>query len=95
MKELIISSGDASQRMDKYLKRVFPNMGSSFLYKMLRKKNITLNSKKATGSELVQTGDRIQCFFSDETFDKFAGIIADTGAASWLPGHGSPHPQVL
>lgn len=82
MKELIISSGDASQRMDKYLKRVFPNMGSSFLYKMLRKKNITLNSKKATGSELVQTGDRIQCFFSDETFNKFAGIIADTGAAS-------------
>lgn len=73
MKELTISSHEASQRMDKYLKRIFPEMGTSFLYKMLRKKNITLNGKKATGSELVQTGDRIQCFFSDETFDKFAG----------------------
>lgn len=73
MKELTISSHEASQRMDKYLKRIFPQMGTSFLYKMLRKKNITLNGKKATGSELVQTGDRIQCFFSDETFDKFAG----------------------
>lgn len=73
MRELTITSHDASQRMDKYLKRVFPEMGTSFLYKMLRKKNITLNGKKATGSELVQTGDRIQCFFSDETFDKFAG----------------------
>lgn len=40
---------------------------------MLRKKNITLNGKKATGSELIQAGDLIQCFFSDETFDKFAG----------------------
>jgi len=45
------------------------------MYKMLRKKNITLNKKKATGAEQVQTGDLIQCFFSDETFDKFAGII--------------------
>ena len=73
MKELTITTHDASQRMDKYLKRVFPEMGTSFLYKMLRKKNITLNGKKATGSELVQAGDLIQCFFSDETFDKFAG----------------------
>lgn len=73
MKELTIKSPDSNQRLDKYLKRVFPEMGTSFLYKMLRKKNITLNSKKATGSEQVKTGDLIQCFFSDETFDKFAG----------------------
>ena len=73
MKELTIKSPDAGQRLDKYLKRVFPEMGTSFLYKMLRKKNITLNTKKATGSEQVQSGDLIQCFFSDETFDKFAG----------------------
>jgi len=73
MKELTITTHDASQRMDKYLKRVFPEMGTSFLYKMLRKKNITLNGKKATGSELIYAGDLIQCFFSDETFDKFAG----------------------
>ena len=73
MKELTVTSQDSKQRLDKYLKRVFPEMGTSFMYKMLRKKNITLNKKKATGSEQVQTGDLIQCFFSDETFDKFAG----------------------
>jgi len=73
MKELTIKSQDSNQRLDKYLKRVFPEMGTSFLYKMLRKKNITLNSKKAIGSEQIKTGDLIQCFFSDETFDKFAG----------------------
>ena len=74
MKELQVTSQDARQRLEKYLKRVFPQMGTSFLYKMLRKKNITLNGKKATGSEQVLAGDLIQCFFSDETFDKFAGI---------------------
>ena len=78
MKELQVTSQDAKQRLDKYLKRTFPEMGTSFLYKMLRKKNITLNGKKATGSEQVVSGDLIQCFFSDETFDKFAGISKST-----------------
>ena len=76
MKELQVTSQDAKQRLDKYLKRMFPEMGTSFLYKMLRKKNITLNGKKATGSEQVLSGDLIQCFFSDETFDKFAGLTS-------------------
>lgn len=73
MQQIEITSQDAKQRLDKYLKRKFPEMGTGFLYKMLRKKNITLNGKKATGAELVQTGDLIQCFFSEETFNKFSG----------------------
>ncbi len=40
---------------------------------MLRKKNITLNGKKATGNEKLLKGDTIKLFLSDETFDKFAG----------------------
>ena len=47
---------------------------------MLRKKNITLNRKKAEGSEKLAAGDVIQMFFADETYEKFAGtdIKADT-----------------
>ncbi len=73
MKEIRITSQDASQRLDKYLKRLLPEMGTSFMYKMLRKKNITLNGKKAGGSELLADGDIVKCFFSDETYDKFSG----------------------
>ena len=73
MKEIQIKKADSGQRFDKYLKRIFPEMGTSFMYKMLRKKNITLNDKKASGSELIQDGDIVKCFFSDETFDKFSG----------------------
>ncbi len=75
MKQLEVTGQDEKQRLDKYLKRIFPQMGTSFLYKMLRKKNITLNGKKATGSEQILAGDLIQCFFSEETFDKFAGNV--------------------
>ena len=41
---------------------------------MLRKKNITLNGKKADGTEKLAVGDCIKIFFSDETFEKFKGL---------------------
>ena len=47
MKEISITANDAGQRLDKYLRKYLPEAGSGFLYKMLRKKNITLNGKKA------------------------------------------------
>lgn len=73
MKELKIDANDSNQRFDKFLKRVLPNASTSFIYKMLRKKNITLNDKKADGSEKLNTGDNIKIWFSDETFAKMAG----------------------
>lgn len=77
MKEFVIKPNEANQRFDKYLKKLLPKAGTSFLYKMLRKKNITLNKKKATGSEVVSSGDVVNVFFSDETFDKFAADTSD------------------
>ncbi len=74
MKELRIDTGDSNQRFDKFLKRVLPNASTSFIYKMLRKKNITLNEKKADGSEKLNVGDVIKIWFSDETFAKMAGV---------------------
>lgn len=71
MQSMQISDNQAGQRLDKYLRRLMPTAGSGFLYKMLRKKNITLNGRKAEGNELLQKGDTVQFFFSDETFQSF------------------------
>jgi 23S rRNA pseudouridine955/2504/2580 synthase len=43
----------------------------SFIYKMLRKKNIKLNGKKAEGNEMLATGDEIKLFLADETIASF------------------------
>ena len=51
MRELKIGPLDGGQRLDKYLLRVFKEADKGFLYRMLRKKNITLNGKKAEGGE--------------------------------------------
>lgn len=75
MKELIITEKDAGQRFDKFLKRYLVNASTSFIYKMLRKKNITLNGKKASGNEILKKDDRTSIFFSDETLEKFTQSI--------------------
>ena len=61
-----VKSGEKDQRFSKYLQRRLPGAPSSFLYKMLRKKNITLNGKKASGSELLLEGDLVTLFLSDD-----------------------------
>lgn len=74
MQSLTVSKNEAGQRMDKLLSKYLNLAGKSFLYKMMRKKNITLNGKKCDGSEKLQEGDEIKLFLSDETIDKFSEV---------------------
>ncbi len=80
MREIIITEKEAGQRLDKYLNRYLPEAGKSFLYKMMRKKNIVLNGKKCTGGELLQTEDSVRLFFAEETLEKFMGKTAAEAA---------------
>lgn len=73
MQEITVSARDAGQRLDKFLGKYLPEAPRSFCYKMLRKKNITLNGKKASGSEKLEEQDRITLFLSQETIGKFRG----------------------
>lgn len=76
MQQFIIGANEAGQRLDKYLKKLLKEAPASFLYKMMRKKNIVLNGKKAGGSELLGQGDTVGLFLSDETIAKFQGAPA-------------------
>ncbi len=82
MKLLVIESHEAGQRLDKYLGRYLAQAPKSFLYKMMRKKNITLNGKKCEGSEKLVAGDEVKLFFSDDTLEKFAGKGLDQVAGN-------------
>lgn len=75
MQEFMVTKQEAGWRLDKYLKKLLPQAASGFLYKMLRKKNITLNEKKAAGNEVIAAGDTVKLFFSQETYRKFSGKL--------------------
>lgn len=70
MRQLIIHKNDEHQRLDKYLKKYFSEAPGSFIYKMLRKKNIVLNGKKADGTEKLSAGDEIKLFLAEDTIEK-------------------------
>lgn len=74
MQSLIVSTNEAGQRLDKLLAKYLNLAGKGFLYKMMRKKNITLNGKKCDGSEKLTSGDEIKLFLSEETILKFSEV---------------------
>lgn len=78
MQTFIVKENEKGQRLDKLLTKYLNTAPKSFLYKMLRKKNITLNGKKAAGSEILALGDEIKLFLSDETIEKFSQTKAVT-----------------
>ena len=53
MQEIIIGKNEVGQRFDKFLFKFFKEAPGSFIYKMLRKKNIVLNNKKAKDRKSV------------------------------------------
>nr|WP_315100598.1 RluA family pseudouridine synthase [uncultured Catonella sp.] len=66
---------DSGGRLDKYLLKFLKDAPTGFIYKMLRKKNIVLNGKKAAGNEFLKENDEIKLFLADETIVKFGGKV--------------------
>ena len=71
MQEITIGKNEAGQRLDKFLAKYMNLAPKSFFYKMMRKKNITLNGKKCEGAEKLNEGDVVKLFLSDETIEGF------------------------
>ena len=72
---------EAGGRLDKYLMKFLKEAPASFIYKMLRKKNIVLNGKKAAGSEFLKEDDEVKLYLSDETVVKFGGKVISSKTA--------------
>ena len=62
MIEIKINKSNENQRLDKYLLKYFNKAPKSFIYKMLRKKNIKLNGKKTEGNEIIINNDIINIY---------------------------------
>jgi len=71
MQEIIITQDIAGQRADKFLARYLGAAPKTFIHKMLRKKNIVVNGKRAEGAQILVVGDVMTLYLSDETITKF------------------------
>ncbi|SHH65881.1 23S rRNA pseudouridine955/2504/2580 synthase [Caloranaerobacter azorensis DSM 13643] len=71
MKEIIISKNESNQRLDRFLKKYMPRASKGFIYKMLRKKRIKLNGKKAKPNDILKEGDILNLYLAEDTINKF------------------------
>lgn len=71
LKEIIVNNNDANQRIDRFLKKYLQNASIGTIYKLLRKKRIKVNGKKANPEDMIIEGDSIQFYLSLDTLDSF------------------------
>lgn len=71
MREIIVNKNENDQRLDRFLKKYLEEAPNSFIYKMIRKKNIKLNGARTKPETNIFEGDKIQLYLADETIDKF------------------------
>lgn len=79
MRLYIIGENDGGQRLDKYLAKLTVGMPKSLLYKYIRQKCVKVNGKKADAAQIVNVGDEIKLFISDEFFED--RLISDKALA--------------
>lgn len=71
MKQIDITQQEQNQRLDKFLLKYLNKAPKGFIYKMLRKKRIKYNGKKGEGNEILQKGDCLQLYLSEQTIESF------------------------
>lgn len=70
MTELTIQKNDAGQRADRFLSKAYPNLKSTLVCKLMRKKRIKLNGAKAEPKVILKEGDVFRFYLSEELLAK-------------------------
>lgn len=67
----IVTKQDGSRRIDKFVRKILNDAPLSFIYKMFRKKDIKVNSKKVDINYIIKPGDEIDIYITESYLKKF------------------------
>lgn len=70
-KQFMVSETDANQRLDKFLIKVLSGAPKSFIFKLIRKKDIKVNNKKTTANYIIQQGDIVTVYLTTAQKEDF------------------------
>ena len=68
---LKVTSKDSNQRVDKYVKKYLNEAPLSFIYKLFRKKDVKINKHWVKENYILQEGDEISIYISDQQLEEF------------------------
>ena len=66
MKTVKINKNDANLRLDNFIRKVFPNLRTSEIYKYVRNKRIKVNNKRTEFNYKLKENDEVQLYINDE-----------------------------
>ena len=72
MRTLYIKQNDAGQRLDKFLTKAVKALPKSLMYKAIRTKKIKVNRKRTEIGYILNEGDSVELFISEEFFSDTA-----------------------
>lgn len=70
MREFFINSNDKGQRLDKFVQKTVKGIPTSLMYKAIRTKKIKVNRKRAELNQILNLGDSVQMFLSEDLFSE-------------------------
>ncbi len=83
MREIPITANDAGRRLDRFLRKYLPGASLSEIYKIIRK-DAKVDAKRRNESYILNEGEVLTLYLSDETFEKLSrgksGFGADPSA---------------
>ena len=71
MKKITISSKEANQRADKYVKKYLNEAPLSFIYKLFRKKDVKINGHWVKENYIIKEGEELSIYVNDAQLEEF------------------------
>ena len=84
---LIVKKEESGQTLEKYVKKVLNHAPMSFIYKLFRKKDVKINGHWQDKKYLINEGEEIKIFVTDEQLEEFKSqrdIKASSDISSWI-----------
>ena len=81
MREIRITANDAGRRLDRFLRKFLPGASLSEIYKIIRK-DAKVGGKRRNESYILNEGEILTLYLSDETFEKYSRGKGAFGAGS-------------
>ena len=82
MIEFLADRNEGGQRLDRLLRKRYPDLPLSRIFGLLRQKRVKLNGKHAQGNARVEEGDRLQIFVPADLAELFGEGTTSPAAAS-------------
>ena len=87
MREIPITANDAGRRLDRFLRKYLPGASLSEIYRIIRK-DVKVDARRRSESYILNEGEVLTLYLSDEAFEKFS-----RGKGGFGAGYGKNAPK--